>query len=189
MDQFFELLKQELVEIEKQEQHFDACGYYETILQHKDKLEPILIDCNKYEFGFHYQTDPEGYTSGSLMIYFYNEYDNPNINHHYVIKFCDDPRHWGYCQCTPEDPGYNPRYDCCGMGCDWTAPRIEINKIEYITSFAFNGHQKDIWELRDKWNGVTEEVHKKQIQSEINQLNKQIQQIEERKKLLEQLLK
>lgn len=46
-------------------------GYYETILQNKEKLTCLLEDYEKYHMDIHYnEDDTEGYTFGNFEIFF-----------------------------------------------------------------------------------------------------------------------
>lgn len=108
-------------------------------------------------------------------------------NYCYYIEFLFDDRAWGYCWCTEEHEGFNPKYNCCGMGCDWTAPAFKITKEIDIHYGNWDGYEKDYWEYKEKFNqdenNRNDEVEKRKKEQEKEFLLKQI------KKLQEQLIK
>lgn len=178
-------LKKFLFEEGKENNIWKTYGYYYTIEQHQDKLSNVINDCEKYDFNFHYEEDKtEGYTNGKITVYFYNDCVE-DVNYHYEIELLYDERYWGYCECKPEDEGYNEEKQCCGCGCDWIAPRVEINKIESLARFSFDGYARDMWKLEEQWNkefGQIQEDKKKKLIDEIDQ---EIERLLQRKAKLE----
>ena len=49
-------------------------------------------------------------------------------NYCYYIEFLEDQRYEGYCFCDENTEGYNQKYKCSGVSCDWTAPAFRITK-------------------------------------------------------------
>lgn len=167
-DKFLSSLKEVLIQHKKEKHNFDACGYFETIKQHLDKLSSILSDCERYEINLHFEEDTtNAYTNGKIFVYLWQKAKESETypTHHYEIELCRDERYWGYCECSPDDPDYNPKYECCGYRCDWVAPSVNVKRVEDIASFSFDGYKKDMWALREKW----EEEHR-----ELEELKKQI---------------
>jgi hypothetical protein len=150
-------------------------------------LNEVINDIENHHYYLTYEPDKtEGYTNGTIDIYLEpkgSEYHHA-ANHSYIITLRNYERMWDYCECQPEDEGYNPIHNCCGNGCDWYAPAISIEKHENVAYFSFNGAEKDIWELRSKWSGNEEELKQKQFQEEMVRLDRQIEEIMERKRLL-----
>ncbi|MET3508285.1 hypothetical protein [Halalkalibacter oceani] len=104
------------------------------------------------------------YNSGSILVYLYEKSDDKwvlPLEHHYLIEFSHEDRYWGYCECTPNLEGYDARYNCCGNGCDWSAPQVKVQKIENVLFKSFDGNASDLWELEDKWSNNKEE-HKRE---------------------------
>jgi len=111
-----------------------------------------------------------GYTNGKIEISIEkldeekeNEYE-VYYNYYYCIEFLYDERHWGYCECEPEDEGYNEKYKCCGNGCDFTAPAFSIKKVISLGNYSWEGQEKDYWEYKEKFEAneknINEEVEK-----------------------------
>lgn len=190
---FFEALKSYFIEDHQEDLH-KLIPYYETLLQHKDKLTPLLNDCQEWDFTFYYRdNDSREYNIGSLTVYLHrnvgelieNEwsdyYEQEGADYYYIIAFIDEPRMWGYCCCEPEDEGYNKEYHCCGVGCDWYAPSFEVDKVYSICCGSFEGLERDIWELEKKWDTYLEVYKDKKKLAELDQIETQLKELEKRK--------
>lgn len=181
MNSFLAKIKEFMIDNSKNGD-FDACEYYSTLDQHQNKLQMIIDDCENYEYYFRYTPDDSGgYTEGKIGLYF-QPYQQ--ATYHYEIELLHDERYWGYCQCTPEDEGYDPVANCCGTGCDWVAPRINIVKIDNIAWFSFDGYEKDLWELQAKWKQSENDVEDKHKQEQINYIDNQIAELIKRKNMI-----
>ena len=180
-------LKKKMV-AEAEEHNFDACEYYETILQHKEKLVPLLNDAEKFSDVaiYYHEDDTNGYTNGCFSIQFNNGCQS-YAKYVYEITLKHDPRHWGYCGCEPSDEGYNPIYKCCGDGCDWDAPSIDIERIDNIADFSFDGAERDLWELRNKWSG-NEELEIERLTQQRQYIENEMQRLLEEKNLIDEKL-
>ncbi|MGG2091344.1 hypothetical protein AB1283_01080 [Bacillus sp. S13(2024)] len=186
---FFEELKDYLL-VKKNELH-EYIGYYETLLQNKDELKPLIDDCDKYFFEIRYdEDDTDGYTNGKFIVYLY-EKDlledhgwQSYLEHHYEITLNYDERYWGYCECTSDMMGYNETHKCCGNGCDWVAPSFGISKIETIHNSSFNGEQRDLWELEKKWDTYLIDHKDKEKQLKLKRIEEQLKYYEEEKQRL-----
>lgn len=186
----------ELKEFMISEEIDDACGYYETILQSKELLKEIINEGNTYHTEIQYEEDDSGgYTNGLIRVYLYKETEEDEIcgigyvmdsmlDHHYTIQLVYDERYWGYCNCKPEDEGYDPVHNCCGNGCDWSAPRINVERIHNVAYESFNGSERDMWALKDKWNKSDDELKEKLVLQQVKSLEEQIFELEKRKDLL-----
>lgn len=72
--------------------------------------------------------------------------------------------YWGYCECKPNDEGYNEHHACCGMDCDWTQPVVDIFDKIPVLSTKWNGTAADFWKIEDPieddYNQKKEAYHK-----------------------------
>lgn len=187
-EKFFQELKKYLLN-EQGEQLKMFIPYYETIVQAKDDIKELIDDAEKYYIEFRYEKDKyDGYTDGEIKVHFYEKDPNSDygwqsaIDHYYKIELRLDDRMWGYCQCTPQDEGYNPKYDCCGDGCDWTAPQINVTKITGLSYHAFNGEQRELWELERNWNEEKIDHEEELRKAHLERIERQIRDLEEQRK-------
>ncbi|MEW5569741.1 hypothetical protein [Rossellomorea marisflavi] len=198
---FFNELKSFVMKEHKDDKSFiKYIGYYETLLQNQDKLKPLLDDMENWMVEFHFnEDDTQGYTYGKYTIYLW-KYGNgePVSNseeeewfereyspHYYTISLVRDERHWGYCQCEPDHKGYSVKHGCCGAGCDWTAPGFVLNKV-YSTSGTFQGMERDLWKLEEKWEADLADYNRSVNETKINRINESIERLMKEKKELEQ---
>lgn len=190
-ENFFEQLKQYILD-----EHKDGLGkfipYYETLKQHEEKLKPILDDCEKYYFEFYYHPDEDGgYSEGYFSLSLYKKDPSSDsgwqssLDYMYIIKLQNQDRMTGYCECFPEHEGYNSFHDCTGMGCDWYAPSISITKVYGVVDFSFDGYQRDLWELEEKWIENKEDHNEKLRLQQIEYIKQQMEELEEQLKLLD----
>ncbi|PAD70568.1 hypothetical protein CHH83_01835 [Bacillus sp. 7586-K] len=196
---FFEELKKFVINEHQEDQYFiQYVRYYETLLQNKEVIEPLLHDMENWRVNIHHEDDKtEGYTYGKWMIYLWDyEGEEPeeddwftraeekSPDYHYEIELTRDERYWGYCQCKPEMEGYNEKYKCCGDGCDWVAPSFTFRKIKESYG-KFKGAARDIWELEEKWMEYLESYENKIKQQRLDNIEEQLSRlIEEKRKLL-----
>lgn len=117
--------------------------------QTKIVLEDKVNDLNKYlssvykeETEVYFDTDLEENYSGEAFaqLRFYDTKDGE-----VTIDFYYDERSYGYCMCTPDMPGYNKLHNCCGHGCDWSAPAFRVEKSECVMGYRFDGDEADVW--------------------------------------------
>lgn len=157
---------------------FQSLGKYCDILEDLKNHDEWYVRYNKDE--------TDGYTNGSITIDLYknksnlsedeeDDYDFPEC-YTYNIEFQYDARPWGFCECSENDLDYDKRYDCCGHGCDWSAPSFSITKTMELGGYSWNGDAHDFWNFEDKFNNI-DEVEKKELekQAEIKRLKKQIE--------------
>ncbi|MCA1021509.1 hypothetical protein [Halobacillus litoralis] len=185
MPEFFKQL-QEFI-LKDQKEHLPTLvPYYETLYQHRDKLSEMLNEVNNFDsIGFEYQYDEEEYyTEGAIHLRFYKE-DNDERpwdiqpDYHFEIELLYDERYWGYCDCNPEDEGYDSNKKCCGNGCDWVAPQISVKKVSDLVFESFDGVERDMWELERKWNESLEEHNERVRQEQIERLENNIKEFQE----------
>ena len=111
--------------------------------QSLDNFKYMLNDLKIHEYGIYYEEQENYYNNGAIYIQLYKnnselieeeleekEYYDTDfpMDYTYKINFESDQRYGGYCQCSENDKDYDSRYDCCGHGCDWTAPSYSIEK-------------------------------------------------------------
>ena len=118
---------------------------------------------------------------GVIDIHKMSDDNDEDCNVTFKIKLMFEPRHWGYCQCSTEDKGYDTRHKCCGNGCDWDAPSFEVYKEEYIGRSSFSGIEHDIWDLEDEYYNITlEKKRELEIKSELDSLKRDRESIDKR---------
>jgi hypothetical protein len=192
MNKFFDQLKHHLIEQEGDKLSL-LIPHYENLLQHEEGLKAIIDDSELYELDFNYEDCKyEGYTDGSISIYvrknvgglieseWGNYYQKEDLDYHYEIKLLNDDRYWRYCNCKPE----HEAHQCCGDGCDWVAPRFELVKISHLSHGSFDGYQRDMWKLDKKWEEELSEFKESKQKEELEYIENQIKELEERKRNL-----
>jgi len=95
-----------------------------------------------------------------------------------------------YCNCKPSEKYFNIEHDCCGMGCDFYSPRISITKETNVISHDFQGYERDLWALQEKWLTEYEKdlLQKKQLEK-VSNIEAQIAQLQEELKVVKSGLK
>lgn len=160
---------------------------------HKDEYKNFILDLSKFDYWINYEDDTsDGYTNGRIDVLLIDRITNTEKtisimtlpkNFYYSIEFTRDERHWGYCECTPEDDGYQADKECCGYGCDWNAPAFNIKKIEYIGSSSWNGDEHDYWEFEDAFyksdDELAEEKAEKEKTEKLKSLETELNRIQE----------
>lgn len=105
--------------------------------------------------------------------------------------FSYDERNWGYCQCSPGDPDYREDKHCCGHGCDWEAPSVEVRKSFLVSNHSWSGDEHDYWDFEDKFYADDKEENKKKLLAEreykIKNLKETIENAQKELKKLENL--
>ena len=177
---FFEDLKKYLIN-EEYEHLPKLIPYYETLLIHKNKLKEILADYEQYHMDLQYIENDEHdyYTEGTIDIYFYH--NNVSVDYHYEIELSHRDEMQGYCQCTPEDEGYNEEHTCCGYGCDYYFPEVYIKKVTGIASAYFEGYANELWELEKKWDKYLSDHHEEKKKVELERIEERIRELEEKR--------
>lgn len=87
-------------------------------------------------------------------------------NSRYEITFSYDERNWGYCECKPNDSDYREDKHCCGHGCDWEAPTIEVRKSFLVSNHSWSGDEHDYWDFEDKFYADDKEEKEKKLLAE-----------------------
>jgi len=151
-----------------------------------DDITKHTYDINNYD-----EDNSMGYTNGKIRILIEkpdNEKESEYMvdayyNYCYYIEFTKDERHWGYCECEPEDEGYNEKYRCCGNGCDFTASAFRIEKVISLGSYAWKGQERDYWEYQEQFESneqnKNKEVEKFKLEQEKQYLKDRINELQE----------
>lgn len=109
----------------------------------------------------------------------------------YEITFNYDERNWGYCECSPGDPDYREDKHCCGHGCDWYEPNIEVRKSFLVSNHSWHGDEHDYWDFEDKFYANDKEENEKKLLAEreykIRNLKETIENAQKELKKLENL--
>ena len=109
----------------------------------------------------------------------HEEYSYFPTDYTYKINFEIDERDWKFCQCSEGDEDYDERYNCCGHGCDWSAPACSIEKVIEIGSKVWEGDEHDYWDFEDNFYNIDEKKkQEKQKQAKINRLKNQIEDLQ-----------
>jgi len=142
----------EVIKYEGNKTPIDVPYVISVIDQQIENYKEFMDDITNYTYYINnYERDnTEGYTNGKIKILIENT-ENDTCYYYYFIEFLYDQRHWGYCQCTPEDKDYNSKYDCCGNGCDFVAPAFRlIKKLDFGYS-VWEGREKDYWTYKEQF--------------------------------------
>jgi hypothetical protein len=172
---FFEYFKEYLVE-EHKDELYKFIHHYETMLQQKERLQPLLDDYEEWNFDIHYEQskDEEYSENDKFVIYLYKEHKDEYdyvaeyADYHYELELEWEGRMWGYCMCKPDDDEYVEEKGCCGVDCDWYAPAITIRKIVGLGYVSFDGKERDLWELEKKWDTYLKNIKRNKDKSVLN---------------------
>ncbi|WJV20821.1 hypothetical protein QU593_10425 [Rossellomorea marisflavi] len=165
---------------------FEHVRHYETLLQNKTQLNPLLDDIENWNIEIKYYKNEESSTECGKYIISLSDYqegtnaeDNKTTNdqgyasYEYQILLTSDERDWGTCECVPEHENYNPERGCCGTNCSWVAPAFTIKKI-YESSGTFKGLQRDMWQIEEEWQRELDEYDENAVLDKINEIEENI---------------
>ena len=112
-------------------------------------------------------------------------------DYHYRFEFSYDTRDYGYCECTPDMPDYREDKHCCGHGCDWEAPSVEVRRSFLVSNHSWHGDEHDYWDFEDKFYADDKEENEKKLLAEreckIRNLKETIENAQKELKKLENL--
>lgn len=170
---------------------FVVSSLYQRFRDKSGCIIDLLGDLKKYsDYNIIIESPSNNYDGiCDIKIYLYrNEIDfvYDEQDYHYVIEISIDERMWGYCQCEPGDKDYREDKQCCGHGCDWSAPSFTIYKVLELETHSWRGDEHDFWDFEDKFYESESELKEQKINIE---KELEIKQIEERMKADEQRLK
>lgn len=197
-DKFIRALINELNDVNERERAYhnkpllDVCFIVSVIDQQiencKEFMDELKLDrwhINGYDEDF-----SGGYTNGKIRILIEKPEEEKESDlmvdsfedYCYYLEFTHDDRHWGYCQCLPDDNGFNEKYNCCGNGCDWSAPSFTIYKEIYLGGGTWKGNESDYWKYEEQFNrnseNKNEEVEQYKKQQEKERIEKQIKELQ-----------
>ncbi len=128
----------------------DVAGYLETIRQNKDEFNEVLEVYRKTNYMNYFEDETEGYTNGEIEL---------NLNDKtYTLTLLTEFREGKYCMCKPTDRGYNEEHHCCGNGCDWEAPVIQISKSNTVR-VSYQGTARELWNLEETKQNKSDEIN------------------------------
>ena len=150
-----------------------------------------LRDCDNYDIVI----GEDNYCICKVNVFLYNEDDDLKCvgesDFRYEITFSYDERNWEYCQCSPGDPDYREDKHCCGHGCDWEAPSVEVRKSFLVSNHSWSGDEHDYWDFEDKFYANDKEENDKKLLAEreykIRNLKETIENAQKELKKLENL--
>ena len=152
-----------------------------------------LRDCDNYDIVI----GEDNYCICKVNVFLYNETENDNwkcveeADFRYEITFSYDERNWGYCQCSPGDPDYREDKHCCGHGCDWEAPSVEVRKSFLVSNHSWSGDEHDYWDFEETFYDNDKEEKQKKLLVEreykIRNLKETIENAQKELKKLENL--
>ncbi|WP_342532658.1 hypothetical protein MHB40_14490 [Lysinibacillus sp. FSL K6-0057] len=173
MHKFYKDLK-ELILNQDESTKKTLIPYYETLFQLSSYQEmKELLDTYQgkgYMIDFNDADDNDCYSNGWLEIYSHDD----SISFTIELDIGEMKGH--YCQCNPNDEGYNSNKGCCGILCDAHLPKVSIIKEVKVINYEFQGYECDLWELEEKWLTDYEKdlLHKKKL-DKVSNLEAQIE--------------
>lgn len=159
--------------------------YYETMLQLEScpEMKELLNDYTCLD-NVEYIESENHWLIGTFEIH------NCSLGVVYKIQLEMGDMTGSYCNCKPSDDSFNAEHDCCGMECDFYAPRVSITKEINVISHDFQGYECDLWALEEKWltKHEKEALHKKQLEK-VSSIEAHIAQLQEELKAVKSGLK
>ncbi|MGJ0846505.1 hypothetical protein ACR77J_07445 [Tissierella praeacuta] len=160
------------------DQQLENCKEFMGILENKNWL------INGYE-----RDEDDYYTNGRIRVLIEKPKEERKSgflvdtyeNYCYYIEFLEDNRPWGDCRCNSDYEEYNPKYKCCGIGCDWVAPAFRIVKEIDVHYDKWDGYEKDYWSYKERFEEnekITKQQEKEQILDHIKKLQDRLSELE-----------
>lgn len=181
MADFWADLKRELLNMYNDKWIADPLAFYNTIWCYKDRISEIVENYNAGDWYLSTYQEKNDYAP----ICGINIYGDGHGTYYYNIKLTYSEKWHGYCECKPGDEGYNAEHSCCGCGCDWDCPSVQVQKIETILYADFPGHQRDLWKYDDVLEEELGVVKRDKVKQIVEKISSQIEELQERKRLLE----
>ena len=163
-----------------------------------EKLNIPFIIAKKRKKIFNNYKQYNNYCIRKVNVFLYNKSENNNLeccveesDFKYEITLSYDERNCGYCECSPGDPDYREDKHCCGHGCDWEAPSVEVRKSFLVSNHSWHGDEHDYWDFEDKFYANDKEENEKKLLAEreykIKNLKETIENAQKELKKLENL--
>lgn len=139
--------------------------YYETLLQVESysEMKELLNNYTCLE-DIEYVESDNSWLIGTFEIH------NNTLGVVYKIQLELGDMTGSYCNCNSSDELYNVKHECCGTECDFYVPRISITKETNIINHDFQGYERDLWALEEKWmtDYEKEALYKKNLEKASN---------------------
>lgn len=182
VDKLIEVLNQENERRDTPEStHLDVAFMLAAVEQHigEPQYATFLSEIDDdVLMGYESPGDDDYYTIGSVHIPTNTSYAGV-----YHLTFYRDERMHGYCECDASMVEYNPKYRCCGHGCDWSAPAFSIVKHLHVGGSDWTGDESDYWSYKESVNAhiakVNTELAKAQREREAQRLRDEIARLQE----------
>ena len=164
----------------------DVCYMVATVAQHIGENKEFIEDITNYNYSIEgFTEDTTGYMLGSKIEIFGDfSYNDSILDYYYEITFKYDERLWRYCECIPDMPTYNKEHECCGNGCDWTAPAFDLKKITNMGNYSWTGCEANYWDFEIKFKNEdknrNEEAEQLAKQGQIDYYEKEILKLQEK---------
>ena len=156
------------------------------------KYDEFANDLMTHDYHIIFEDLTGDWFHSKFSVYFYDKlYPLKEADFCYYFWISYDSRHWGYCECKPEDPDYREDKGCCGHGCDWNAPRFDMQKAYYVSTASWNGDEHDYWDFEDSFFKDDDELRKEKEEADRKQkivdIKKSIEELQSRLKVLEEI--
>lgn len=197
IERLVKVLKYEHTYIEPNDEKFDIPFLVSALWQdlksnyeRYDEFCSVLRDCDNYIIAI--ENCKDYICKANVIIYNDDTYGGGwgcvESDFKYEITFNYDECNWGYCECSPGDPDYREDKHCCGHGCDWDAPSIEVRKSFLVSNHSWSGDEHDYWDFEDKfYESDNEEKQKKLLAEREDKIKNLKETIENAQKELKEL--
>ncbi len=162
--------------------------YYETLyqLENYPEMKEFLTTYEEgnYTIDYNEPDDHDYYSNGWIEVY---EIKGKTS---YNIELDIGALKGSYCSCAPEENGYKSDKECCGVICDVHLPNVSIVKEIKMLNHEFQGYERDLWALEEKWLTEYEKelLQKKQLEK-VSNLEAQIAQLQKELEVVKSGLK
>ena len=203
LDYFIEELKRtnedrKLYDIKEFDIPFIISSLWQSFNNNPDKYKEFISDLGKWsDYNINIdesRNDYNGIIDVTVVLVDINNSEDLDIlysDYDYRFEFTYDTRDYGYCECTPDMPYYREDKHCCGHGCDWEAPSVEVRKSFLVSNHSWSGDEHDYWDFEDKFYADDKEENKKKLLAEreykIKNLKETIENAQKELKKLENL--
>ena len=203
LDYFIEELKRtnedrKLYDIKEFDIPFIISSLWQSFNNNPDKYKEFISDLGKWsDYNINIdesRNDYNGIIDVTVVLVDINNSEDLDIlysDYHYRFEFSYDTRDYGYCECTPDMPDYREDKHCCGHGCDWEAPSVEVRKSFLVSNHSWHGDEHDYWDFEDKFYADDKEENEKKLLAEreckIRNLKETIENAQKELKKLENL--
>lgn len=168
---------------------FLISALWQDLTSNYEHYDEFCSDLRNYD-NYNIVIEDDNYCTCKACVDFFNEIMEA-LDFGYEIVFDYDERNWRYCECNPSDLDYREDKHCCGHGCDWNAPSIEVRKSFIVSNHSWDGDEHDYWDFEDKFyesdNEENERKMKEEREYKIKSLKETIENAQRELKELENL--